>query len=89
MAQVAKKLVSGRHASAIKRDRQNEKRHARNRHDISRMKTEIKKVRSENTPETLKSAQSVIAMAAKKGIIHKNKASRLISRLTKSVNKAV
>ncbi len=53
------------------------------------MKTAIKKVQAakdeggENTVELFKAAQSVIAKAAKKGILHKNTAARKISRLNK------
>jgi len=56
------------------------------------MKTAIKKVLAakeqgaENTTELLKSAQSVIAKASKKGILHKNAAARTTSRLSKFIN---
>ncbi len=82
-----KKIGVGRHASSIKRDRQNEKHNARNRHARSTMRTIIKKVRQELTLDTLKASTPVIAKAAKKGLIHRRKASRMISRLTKAVNK--
>lgn len=83
-----KKVGVGRHPSAIKRARQTKKRRSRNRHVISTMKSSIKAVRSELTAEALKKAIPLIAKTAKKGIIHKKKASRLISRLTKAVNAA-
>lgn len=82
------------HKSAIKRAKQNETKRLRNRSNRSAMKTAIKKVYSakaegaENTTELLVNAQSVIAKAAKKGIMHKNTAARKISRLTKHVNAA-
>jgi small subunit ribosomal protein S20 len=41
---------------------------------------------SEKAGEELKKAVSVIAVAASRGIIHKNTASRKISRLTRRVN---
>lgn len=40
----------------------------------------------ERASETLKEAISVIDKTAQKGVIHKNKASRKISRLTHRVN---
>lgn len=54
------------------------------------MNTAIKKVQTaaaeegnEDVQELFKSAQSFIAKAGKKGIIHKNTAARKISRLSK------
>ncbi|MBF0378896.1 MAG: 30S ribosomal protein S20 [Desulfamplus sp.] len=81
------------HKSAIKRAKQNEVRRLRNRSTRSAMKTAIKKVyvakeeAAENTAEIFKTAQSVIAKAAKKGILHKNTAARKTSRLAKYLNK--
>jgi small subunit ribosomal protein S20 len=40
----------------------------------------------ENAAEPLKKAVSIIAKTASKGVIHKNTASRKISRLTRRVN---
>lgn len=80
-----KKIAKGRHISSIKRDRQNKKRQARNRHAMSQMRTAIKKVRTSKTEEELKASIPLIAKTAKKGIIHRRKASRLISRLTRAV----
>jgi small subunit ribosomal protein S20 len=56
------------------------------------MKTAIKKVMAakeegaQNTPELFCSAQSFIAKAAKKGVIHRNTAARKTSRLSKRIN---
>jgi small subunit ribosomal protein S20 len=56
------------------------------------MNTAVKKVRaakeagSDNAVDLLNSAKSLIAKAAKKGVIHQNTAARKISRLTKSLN---
>ncbi len=58
------------------------------------MNTTIKKVRAaaaqedgtEDAQALFKSAQSAIAKAAKKGVIHKNTAARKISRLSKILN---
>ena len=81
------------HKSAIKRAKQNEKRRMRNRAQRSRMKTAIKKVEeaiagssSEEALARLKEAISIIDRTASKGVIHKNKAARLVSRLTRKVN---
>ncbi|MBF0228101.1 MAG: 30S ribosomal protein S20 [Desulfamplus sp.] len=81
------------HKSAIKRAKQNEVRRLRNRSARSAMRTAIKKVyvakeeAAENTTEIFKTAQSVIAKAAKKGLLHKNTAARKTSRLAKYLNK--
>jgi small subunit ribosomal protein S20 len=80
-----KKIAKGRHASTIKRDRQSEKHRTRNKHDLSEMKTIVKAVRAAKTPEALAKAIPLIAKTAQKGVIHRRKASRLISRLTKAV----
>lgn len=80
-----KKIGKGRHASSIKRDGQALKLRARNKQDISRMKTAVKKVRSSKSQEELKKAIPLIAKAGRKGMIHKRKAARLISRLSKFV----
>ncbi len=80
------------HKSALKRAKQNEVKRIRNKATKSAMKTAVKKVlaardqEAENTPELLQHAQSVIAKASKKGILHKNTAARKISKLTKYVN---
>lgn len=80
------------HKSAVKRAKQNITKRLRNRSSRSAMKTTIKKVYvakaegAENTTELLINAQSIIAKAAKKGLLHKNTASRKTSRLTKHVN---
>lgn len=81
-----------RHKSAEKRARQEKKRRARNISIKSAAKTSVKTVlqsvdeKSENAAEVLKSAASTLKKAAAKGVIHKNTASRKISRLTKKVN---
>ncbi|MFH0799766.1 MAG: 30S ribosomal protein S20 [Pseudomonadota bacterium] len=82
---IKKKIGKGRHASSIKRDRQNIKLRAKNKQVLSKMKTAIKKARADRTPEALKEVVPIIARTASKGIIHYKKASRLISRLTKAV----
>ncbi|AEA34223.1 30S ribosomal protein S20 [Hippea maritima] len=77
------------HKSAIKRVRQNKKRYMRNKAYRTRLKNILKKSRmlieAESDKETveaqLKEAEKVIRKICSKGIIHKNKASRLISNL--------
>jgi small subunit ribosomal protein S20 len=80
--------------SAIKQTRQSEEKRLRNSHVKSTMKTRVKKVvtaiASKATTESLdslfKDAVSYIDTAASKGVIHKNNASRKVSRLTKKVH---
>jgi small subunit ribosomal protein S20 len=79
-----KKIGKGRHLSSLKRDRQNAKRRARNRNALSKMRMAIKGVRTARSAEALKEAIPTIARTAHKGIIHRKKAMRLISRLTKA-----
>lgn len=81
------------HKSAIKRAKQSEARRLRNRARKTRMKNAIKSVFeaiSANSPELaserLKDAIAVIDKTAAKGVIHKNNASRRISRLAHRVN---
>lgn len=76
--------------------RQNEKRRIRNRQVVSHMRSSIKKFRlaaaEGSSPEKLtKMLQQVsitIDKAATKGVIHRNNASRKISRLTRLCNQA-
>jgi len=76
--------------SAIKRMRQNVKRHLHNRFYTSRARTMVKKARmaladpegSDPRQEILK-AVSALDKAAEKGVIHKNNAARRKSRLMK------
>jgi small subunit ribosomal protein S20 len=81
------------HKSALKRVKQSELRRQRNRSRKTQMKNAIKRLEeamasksSEAAAERLKEAISVIDRTASKGVIHKNKASRKISRLTSKVN---
>lgn len=81
------------HKSALKRVKQSENRRMRNKTVKTVTRTSIKKVRSaaeeksrETAVEQLNTAKSIIDKAAKKGVIHKNTASRKISRLSKLVN---
>ncbi|HTP79711.1 MAG TPA: 30S ribosomal protein S20 [Bacteroidota bacterium] len=79
------------HASAAKRVRQGARRESRNRSNITRMKTLIKKVRSvkgkEEAAAALKAATKFLDKLAAKGVIHRNKAANQKSKLTRLVNK--
>ena len=80
------------HKSAKKRIRRNLARAEINKSRISRIRTFIKKVESaigsgdaEEATNALKQAQPEIMRGVSKGILHKNTASRKISRLAASV----
>lgn len=80
------------HKSAVKRVRQTEKRTIVNRSNRSRVRTQIKKLRSalagtdvNLSQELLNPTISTIDKAVNKGILHKNTAARYKSRLTKHV----
>jgi small subunit ribosomal protein S20 len=79
------------HKSAIKRARQSINRAERNKAQLSKLKTLIKKVRFSKTKAegiaALKSAMKYLDQLSIKGTIHKNNASNQKSRLTKFVNK--
>jgi small subunit ribosomal protein S20 len=81
------------HKSAEKRVRQNEKRRAVNRSNRTRVRTQIKKLRSalkasdkNLSLELLNPTVSVIDKAVNKGILHRNTAARYKSRLTSHVS---
>jgi small subunit ribosomal protein S20 len=83
------------HNDAMKRHRQNIKRKERNRYYKSSMRTLTKKFRLAVEEGSLDEAKSLlfqnvklIQKIAQKGVIHKNQASRRISRLYKALNKA-
>ena len=80
--------------SQIKRNRQNEKRHDRNKAVRSELKTRVKRAVTaaeqgdEKAAEIATSAVKRLDKAASKGIIHKNAAARRKSRLQKRINRA-
>ncbi len=81
------------HKSALKRNKQNQKKNLRNKHVRSTLRTFIKRVReavegkdAAVAKEALAAAIPVIDGAASKGVIHRSNASRNVSRLTKLVN---
>ena len=80
------------HASAKKRIRQTERRSTINRNRLSRVRTFIKKVElaidagdADVAREVLKEAQPVIMRSAQLGVLHRNTASRKVSRLAARV----
>lgn len=82
------------HKSALKRARQNVVRRERNRANKTRVKTAVKKVRTDAAagamdaiPADLQAAQSIIDKAAKKGVIHRRTAARKIARLMRLANR--
>ncbi len=87
------KLPTGRHTQAMKAARQNEKKRMRNKSFLSRVNTELKKIntliedgKKDEALKVLDEAKMFIDKAVTKNIIHKNKAGRLKSRLTKKIN---
>ncbi|MGQ9570424.1 MAG: 30S ribosomal protein S20 [Thermodesulfovibrionales bacterium] len=79
--------------SALKRVRQSIKRNLRNKAIKTYLKTLVKNVESavssgnrEDATKAFKEAIKAFSRAASKGIIHKNKVSRNISKLAKKVN---
>ncbi len=82
------------HKSALKRAKQNKVRYERNKTYRTRLKNLLKEAKlvveqekdKETTEEHLRKAEKSIRKIATKGIIHKNKASRLISRLYKKAH---
>ena len=81
------------HASAQKRIRQGEKRRARNRQNVSQLKTQVKKLRAaiaegnaEAAKKLLPETVGEIDKAAKKGVVHDNAAARYKSRLSRKVS---
>lgn len=89
-----KKLHTGRHASAIKRARQNTKRRKYNKTQVKGMRDVVKSVRAALNTKNASAADTALALAApviaklgRKGLIPLQRASRYISRLTKAVAK--
>ena len=82
------------HKSAEKRARQSERRNENNRRNKSRLRTEIKKLRTaiddgnqDEAKAILTGTVSLIDKSIQKGIIHRNAAARYKSRLTSSVSR--
>ncbi len=88
-----RKLVKGRHRSAIKRQRQNLKRAARNQTVLSLVKSTVKKVQTavakkdkKLAEQTLRLANSLLFKVAHRGVIHHRNAARRLARLSSLVN---
>lgn len=80
------------HKSALKRAKQNTIKQIRNRSYKTRLRNMVKKVNqaveaqsADEAKAVLVETQSIIDKCASKGVIHKNTASRKISRLAKKV----
>lgn len=80
------------HKSALKRMRQNERKHVVNKAHRSSLRKNLKAYRDLDDPAAAKTKfpemASTIDKAAKKGIIHHRKADRLKSRLSKKTASA-
>lgn len=83
------------HKSAEKRARQALKRRLRNRQAKSQIRTAMKKMRTFVDENQIEEARtflpeliSLIQTKSDRGILHKNTASRYVSRMTQLVNKA-
>lgn len=81
------------HKSAEKRVRQNAKRNLINRSNRSKLRTQIKSLRTaaaaadkDATNSLLAPTVSLIDKAVNKGVLHKNTAARYKARLTKRAN---
>ena len=81
------------HASALKQMRQSLKRRARNRRNLSQVKSQVKRLRAalakgdaEMARKLLPETMSEIDRAAKKGVVHDNAAARYKSRLARKVS---
>jgi small subunit ribosomal protein S20 len=87
------KAAPKKNLSAIKRTRQAEKHRLRNKAVKTAIKTVAKKVeaavsgkKKEEAQKAFIEAAEIISKAASKGVIHKNTASRKISRLARLAN---
>ena len=80
------------HKSAIKRNRQNQKRRVQNRDARSAVRTALKNARQAiesgdaKALELARAAERMVAKAATKGLYHAKTASRKISRLAKAAS---
>ncbi len=78
--------------SQIKRNKQNEKRHERNKAVKSSLKTAVRKFReaadagADNADELGRDAMKKLDKAASKGVIHKNQAANRKSSIAKRVD---
>ena len=84
------------HKDAIKRNKQNATRAARNKHYRTKMRNQIKKLRAviaegdkDAASALLPATVGVIQRVAAKGVIHRNQAARRVSRLNAAVKALV
>jgi small subunit ribosomal protein S20 len=82
------------HASALKKNRQDQKRRLRNRAHASRLRTQMKKIQEALTSGDaaavsglMKETVSLVDRTAKHRVIHRNAASRTKSRLARALAK--
>ena len=82
------------HASAVKKQRRDEKRRLHNRTLRSRYRTQMKKIRAlldsgdlDGARKILPATLSLVDRSAKLGVIHDNTAARAKSRLMLAVNR--
>lgn len=87
--------MAKKNKSALKANRQNTKRREHNRELRSKLRTGLKGVRValdgkdlDAAKQALRGLQSLVDKMATKGIIHRNTASRLKSRLTGRLSKS-
>ena len=73
--------------SAKKKLRVDKKRESANKKIKALVNISIKKAQRKPTPKNIQEAFSIIDKGVKKNIIHKNKAARIKSRLSKLLNK--
>ena len=82
------------HASALKKNRQDQKRRIRNRAHASRLRTQMKKIQealqsgdATAATDMMKDTVSLVDRTAKHRVIHRNAASRTKSRLARALAK--
>lgn len=80
------------HASALKKNRQDQKRRLRNRAHAGRLRTQIKKMRqaldggdAAAASGLMSETAALVDRTAKHGVIHRNAAARTKSRLAKAL----
>ena len=75
-------------ASAKKNMRKSRAAMARNRAQRSALRTALKKAHAVNSGDDVTAAVKLLDRAARKGLVHKNAAARLKSRMAKKANAA-
>ncbi len=84
--------MAQRHKSAVKRHRQNVKRAARNqviethvRHAVRELRETIERKDASTAATQLRAVMKTLGKAVTKGVLHRNNASRHVSRLSRQV----